>query len=194
MSPPILREIPDSFETERLLIRSPRPGDGAELNAAVLETFDSLHAWMPWAKERPTAEESEVHVREGWTKFLARSDFFLLLLLKGTATIVGCSGLHPKHWGIPSFEIGYWCRARFEGQGYITEAVRAITAVAFEAFGARRVLIRCDARNERSRRVAERCGYRLEGELRNDDLGVDGGLRNTLLFAMIPEEFRALKR
>jgi hypothetical protein len=33
MMPAILREFPDSFETPRLLIRSPLPGDGPEAYA-----------------------------------------------------------------------------------------------------------------------------------------------------------------
>ena len=35
MKPPILMDFPESFETERLLILSPLPGDGPEMNAAV---------------------------------------------------------------------------------------------------------------------------------------------------------------
>jgi hypothetical protein len=47
MKPPILMDFPESFETERLLIRSPLPGDGPELHAAVrmhfyLEGTDTL--------------------------------------------------------------------------------------------------------------------------------------------------------
>jgi RimJ/RimL family protein N-acetyltransferase len=132
-------------------------------------------------------------VRQAHAKWICREDFPLFLFLKGTGTLVGASGLHPRNWDVPRFEIGYWCRKRFEGQGYISEAVRAITTLGFETFGARRIEIRCDSRNIRSRRVAERAGYRLEGELRNADLGQDGSPRNELLLSLIPEEYAALK-
>ena len=117
----------------------------------------------------------------------------LLLLLKGTLTLVGSSGLHRIDWGVPKFEIGYWCRTRFAGQGYVTEAVQGITAFAFEALGAQRLEIRCDSRNSPSARVAERAGFQLEGELRNNELDTSGHLRNTLVYAMIPEEYEAAK-
>lgn len=192
MTTPILRDVPEEFETTRLLIRAPRPGDGVEANAAAVETFESLHLWMPWARECPTVADTETYVRQAYAKWVTREDFALFLYLKGTNTFVGASGLHPKNWDVPRFEIGYWCRKRFEGQGYVTEAVRAITTLGFETFGARRLEIRCDSRNTRSRRVAERVGYRLEGELRNVDLGHDGTPRNELLFSLIPEEYAAL--
>ncbi len=51
---PILIDFSESFESECLTIRAPRPGDGDEMNAAVRETFDDLKVWMPWAQEIPT--------------------------------------------------------------------------------------------------------------------------------------------
>lgn len=188
MKPAILRDFPESFETERLLIRSPLPGDGPEFNRAKLESFEELRPWMDWARKDTTDEDSEEDVRRARTRFLAREDLMLLLFLKGTDTLVGSSGLHRIDWEVPRFEIGYWCRTRFAGRGYITEAVRAIAAFAFEELGARRVEIKCDTKNERSVKVAERAGFRLEGELRNDQRATDGSLRNTLVFALTPED------
>jgi hypothetical protein len=45
MKPPILMDFPESFETERHLIRSPLPGDGPELHAAVRESIEELTSW-----------------------------------------------------------------------------------------------------------------------------------------------------
>lgn len=191
MMNPILLELPETIETERLLIRPPLPGDGKEMNAAIRETFDDLHVWMDWAKEVPSEEESETYARLGRAKFLERSDIPLLIFLKGTSTLVGASGLHPKNWSVPSFMIGYWRRMGFEGQGYITEAVRGVTRFGFETMRANRIYISCDTRNVRSRNVAERAGYRLEGVFRNDAVAPDGSLRDTFIFGMTPEDCRA---
>jgi len=182
---PILLDFPDSFETERLTIRSPMPGDGEELQAAVAESIDNLRPWMPWADHVPTVEEEEEAVRSGRARFLTREDLWLLLFLKGTHTLVGGSGLHRIDWDVPRFEIGYFVRQRFAGQGYITEAVRGIAHFAFEKLGARRVEIHCDARNERSRRVAERAGFELEATLRNHSVAPDGRLRDTLIYVLL---------
>ncbi len=193
MRSPILRDFPDAFETERLWIRSPLPGDGAEVYAAVVESLEELKPWMPWARQELTVEVEEENMRRARTAFLERSDLMLLLFLKGTGTLVGGSGLHRINWEVPKFEIGYWIRTRFAGQGYMTEAVGGIMAFAFDSLGARRVEIRCDSLNRRSARVAERAGFYLEGELRNAEVGPGGEPRNTLVFSMIPEEYEASK-
>ena len=170
----ILRDLPGTLETERLTIRCPQPGDGPELNAAVIESWDDLRPWMPWAVDLPTVEQSEALVRRAQVRFLAREDLWLLLFLRGTHTRVGSSGLHRIDWSVPRVEIGYWARRRYARQGYITEAAVGISGFAFDVLGARRVEIRCDARNERSAAVARRAGFALEATIRHasrDHLG-----------------------
>ena len=187
---PILLDFPDAFDTERLIIRAPRSGDGAQVAEAVRESLDELRPWMPFASEEPTVESQEAWVRQGTASWIARNDLPMLLFLKDTQTLVGSSGLHRFDWNVGKFEIGYWARTGFAGRGYITEAVNGITQFAFAYLKAHRVEIRCDVKNVRSAAVAKRCGFLLEGILRNDDLGLDGSLRDTLVFSKIsPTEF-----
>lgn len=184
----ILKDFPDGFETGRLCIRSPMPGDGAELFAAIRESRNALKPWMPWVHNHRTPDDSEESARRGRVEFLERSDLRMHLFLKGTGKLVGSSGLHRIDWGVPRFEIGYWLRSSFAGHGYMTEAVKGITTFAFDELGANRVEIKCDSTNTKSVKVAERCGFRFEGELRNNERNPGGELRNTLVFSMLPEE------
>ena len=94
---------------------------------------------------------------------------------------------------MPKFEIGYWCRASCQGKGYVTEATRAVTYVGFEWMKANRIEIRCDRKNIRSSRVAERVGYRLEAEFRNECVDPQGNLRDTLVYALLPDEYENMK-
>lgn len=165
---PILKEIPYSFETERLTIRGPLPGDGVRVRTAVLESQNELKPWMPWAIEIPSEQSYEIRVREGELNYLGRKDFWLLLFLKDTKTLIGSSGLHNPNWEVPSFEIGYWLHSSRTGKGYITEAVNGICRFAFNYLEAQRLLIRCDSENVRSTAVARRCGFTFEGTHRND--------------------------
>ncbi|WP_420852158.1 GNAT family N-acetyltransferase [Paenibacillus hamazuiensis] len=180
---PILFSIPESFESKRLLIRAPLWGDGEKVNEAIKESIEELRPWMPWAQNIPTVEQSEAEIRRSRLKFLERTDLRLLLFSKESGQFVGSSGLHRINWSARAFEIGYWVRSSMAGQGYITEAVRAITYFAAGGLQANRVEIRCDSRNKRSAGVAERLSFKLEGILRCHTLGADGELRDTMVFA-----------
>ncbi|AIQ50712.1 GNAT family N-acetyltransferase [Paenibacillus sp. FSL R7-0331] len=182
---PILFDIPEHFESRRLLIRPALWGDGAAVNEAVRESLDELRSWMPWANSLPTPEQSEASIRRSRLEFLERKDIRLLLFHKDTGILVGSSGLHRIDWQTRKFEIGYWVRTSYSRQGYITEAVQAIADFAAGELGANRIEIRCDSRNTQSAKVAERSGFTLEGILRNDKCDVDGQLRDTMIFARV---------
>ncbi|WP_438496332.1 GNAT family N-acetyltransferase [Paenibacillus sp. IHBB 3054] len=181
----IMLSIPESFESERLLIRAPHWGDGLAVNEAVKESIEELRPWMPWANKVPTIEESEASIRRSRLEFLERTDLRLLLFRKETGELIGSSGLHRIDWQSRKFEIGYWVHSAFARQGYITEAVDAITKYAIQELQANRIEIRCDSRNVQSARIAERSGFTLEGTLRNDKCDVTGTLRHTMIFAKV---------
>lgn len=183
MAQPLLPEFADQFETERLLIRAPRAGDGAIVNAAVRDSFEKLHRWMDWARRVPTVAESETFSREAAARFRTREELPMYLFSKEDGSFVGASGMHSIDWSVPRFEIGYWLRTSCEGQGYMTEAVRGITHFAFTALKAARVEIRCDAANHASAAVARRAGFILEARLRNHRRNMSGELTETLIFA-----------
>ncbi len=180
--------FPDHFETERLLIRAPQPNEGRVINEAVLESISDLRLWMHWAQTPQSIAESETHSRESALSFRNREDLPLRLFRKHDGFFVGASGLHNIDWDVPRFEIGYWVRSSLRGQGYITEAVLGITDFAFGLLKAERLEIRCDARNERSAAVARRAGYTLEACLHSDARDPQGGLRDTLIFALLRDD------
>jgi ribosomal-protein-serine acetyltransferase len=187
LPPPILRDFPDAFESERLLIRAPRPGDGAAVHAAIVESLDELRPWMPWAHEPQSVDASEAYAREARASFDARRELPLFLFLRQDGTFVGGSGLHRIHWEVPSFEIGYWIRTSRVGRGYATEATRRIADFAFDELRAERVEIWCDAGNERSVAVAQRAGFALEARMARHRRDMAGELADSLCFARVRE-------
>jgi RimJ/RimL family protein N-acetyltransferase len=181
----VLLDMPDAIETERLILRSPMAGDGPAMNEAILDTWDSLHRWMPWARERPTVEETETIARQLHASFITRADLPMVMFLHDRKTVVGSTGLHRMDWSVPRFEIGYWIRRTHEAQGYVSEAVHALARFAFRMLEAERVEIHCSHRNERSQKVATRCGFTLEGRLRNHGREPTGELRDMMVYALV---------
>ncbi|HEU4561646.1 MAG TPA: GNAT family N-acetyltransferase, partial [Longimicrobium sp.] len=82
--------------------------------------------------------------------------------LAGDGTLVGAVGLSltPQH---VKGELGYWIGVPYWGQGYATEAARALVDFGFTALGLHRVEARCFCRNPASGRVLQKLGMALEG-------------------------------
>jgi RimJ/RimL family protein N-acetyltransferase len=183
---PVLLDIPDHVYTDRLLVRAPRPGDGATLHASIVETLADLRerpSSLPWAMQEQTVERSEEFARRGAANWILRADFPVLAFLRSNGEHVGNCGLHRFNWETRVFEIGWWCRKRFQGQGLITEAARAMTDFAFTHLGARRVWCMADDENPRSWRVAERLGFEHEGTLKSERCDPDGTRRTMRVYA-----------
>jgi RimJ/RimL family protein N-acetyltransferase len=189
----MLLEIPTRIQTERLILRCYEAGDGAwyysagQKNRAHLEQFESDNAIL----SAHTEEEAEVIIREMAAAWVARNCFFLGAFEKQTAQFVGQVYIGPVNWELPEFEIGYIADVDHEGKGYVTEAVKAVLRVLFEDLGAHRVRIQCGDTNLRSHRVAERCGFTLEGHIRETKRASDGTYSGDLFYGMLKDEYEA---
>ena len=180
---PLLLDIPETLETERLRLVATRAGAGSAINEAVTESHPELRRWMPWARSAQTLEESERHCREMQAKWFAREVLDFCFHRRSDGGFIGKGGLHTIEWEVPKFEIGYWVRTSCARQGYASEATSALVDLACGSLGARRIEITSDARNAASRRVAEKSGFILEGirrQSRRDNLG---GLADSCLYA-----------
>jgi ribosomal-protein-serine acetyltransferase len=187
---PELLPLPSFIEGSRVRVRPFRRGDGAGVFAAIDEDRAHLRAWLPWVDAHKTAVDTEIYVRKAHAWWILREDL-PVVIERTDGEILGGSGLHRFDWAVRSFEIGYWVRKSAEGQGLVTEAVELEAAMAFERLEANRVEIRCDPENVRSAAVPRRLGFALEARLSSNTVAANGGLRDTLVFALTKETFRA---
>ncbi len=185
---PLLEDVAERIETERLILRVARGDDAAALNAAVCESLDDLRDCMPWAQTAPSLAQSNADCRRIQAKFLLREDLAMFMFARhadgSEGDFVGGTGLHRISWIVRRFELGYWCRTSAQGKGYVTEAAQALTRFAFDQLRARRVEVRMDDSNERSWKVAQRAGFVFEGVLRSNSLNPLGVARDTRVYAL----------
>lgn len=182
------RQIPKTIKTERLLIRAARPEYAPEAQAAVLASLETLKIWMPWARLGLSLEDANFYARGAQERWAKGEEFNFYVWEKVDQRFLGAVGIHNINWAVPRFEIGYWLHTAQQGQGYITEAVKHLTAMLLVDQGAKRVEIRCDADNKRSVAVAERCGFVLEARLRHERRNYYDELADTLIYVRFPED------
>jgi ribosomal-protein-alanine N-acetyltransferase len=186
-------DIPTRIETERLIVRCYGPGDGtmyyavSQRNRAHLARYESGNVILTIA----TPEDAEVLVRELAAEWVARNSFFMGAFDKANGEFVAQIYVGPVNWDLPEFAIGYFADVDHQGQGFVTEAVQAALRFAFEHLHAHRVRLQCDDTNERSWRVAERCGLVREGHLRENKRNPDGTLSGTLYYGLLRREYEA---
>lgn len=189
---PSLIPIPDVIQSDRLILRPLEPSDAPQFLDAIVESRPELDPWLEWPRNYATvAAARDLCVRRAAQRLL-REDLMVGIFARSDGHFLGGTGLHNPDWQARSFEIGYWLRTSAVGHGYMQEAVRLLTVLAFERLSARRVALHCDPANDRSRRVADGAGYVLEGRLRNVTMTPQGEMRDTLVYALIPDDYERL--
>jgi ribosomal-protein-serine acetyltransferase len=150
-----------------------------------------LGRWLPW-----------VHATQGLpdtVKFIqnARDAFLLGEALHGAIwcenQFAGMMALRVTRKTDRVGSIGYWVRSDFQGKGVVTRLLRAFIPYCFREWRMHRLELHCATDNEKSARVAERLGFRLEGVMRESQL-INGVYTDMKLYALLASEWPPARR
>ena len=143
--------------------------------------------WLPIPQPQ-TPEELEAWVDDALARAAAGLDLPLVTQREGA--IVGSTrflALRPEH---RSVEIGWtWLHPSAWGGGVNVEAKLLMLRHAFEAWGCRRVELKTDALNERSRGAMEAMGATFEGIHRKHMLVREGENRDSAWYSVVDDEW-----
>jgi RimJ/RimL family protein N-acetyltransferase len=142
------------LETERLVLRAPRLEDAkAVVTLAGDRRVAENTARIPHPYRLADAGEWIASVSTG-----AGKETFLITL---DGAPIGACGIDLRDGPTP--ELGYWLGTPYWGQGFATEAARAVIDHAFEDLGHEALQAGARVSNPASRRVLEKCGFQWTG-------------------------------
>jgi RimJ/RimL family protein N-acetyltransferase len=143
-----------ALKTERLVLRAPLPADAKAISRLANDRriAENLRR-LPHPYSRADAE--------AFLDYLARANQETVFLIEADGTPCGMIGLDFGNEDGP--EIGYWLGVAHWGNGFATEAVRAVIDYAFEEHAIDELFGGARVTNPASRRVLEKCGFQWTG-------------------------------
>lgn len=177
------------IDTERLTLRCYEPADGdllfkiSQRNLDHWKRFESqniLYNISNLSSARRIARQLE-------SDWLKQRNYFVAVFERSSNEYAGQIYVGPQNKEQTEFEIGYVVDVDHEGKGYISEAVKAVTALLFTRTEAVQIVIYCSDANPRSARVAERCGFRLFDHIRFENQPID---EISLVFVLTKEDWQ----
>ena len=175
--------LPEEIVGERVVLVPRRH----EFDEALFELIDSsrnfLREYLFWVDDTRSVDdfrEATTILNYNWK---IQDAFEFVFLDRESRRLVGAGGIHTISYLHHYAEYGYYLNQKEVGHGYITEAVRLLEKELFQR-GIHRLIITCDVNNQASAAVARRCGFQLEGKMREARFAY-GSYRDELLFAKI---------
>jgi len=175
---------PDRIDTARLVLRRPVPADAQELFDRC--TSDPVVTrYLLWPAHRDV-EETRTFIRRPFSDTGAEFQSWLMDRNDDRAIVgsIGCRRIEPH-----IIQFGYYVARTEWGQGYATEATRAVLPVWLSHPEIYRVQAFCDPENAASARVLAKAGLTVEGTLRRFILSPNLGPvpRDGYLFAAVKD-------
>ena len=154
LSPTLREASPCVLETDRLSLRRPTLAD--------VKTIARL------ANDRRIAENtrrlphpySQEHAIE-FVRYAASEPSEVAFLIEQNFEPIGMAGLNVAEPEAP--ELGYWLGVGHWGQGFGTEAARAVIDYFFEEFAGEHLYAGARVTNPASRNILEKCGFQWSG-------------------------------
>ena len=181
------------METPRLWLRLATETDVPELVRYQRENAEHLAPWSPLTS--PAAQsaeywESQVNLRRAEFEAGVGARFFVFPKAE-PGRVAGNIALSqisrfPQH----SCYLGYGLAAWAVGRGYMSEAVAAMLAYAWNPLGLHRVMANYMPHNTRSAAVLRRCGFAVEGYAR-DYLLIAGRWEDHILTAAVNPSWKS---
>ncbi len=176
------------LRTKRLLLRDFSADDWPAVLA--YQSDPRYLRYYPWEQRTPDDARAFVQMFLDQQAERPRHRYQLAITLPDTGALIGNCGVRLERAEARAASLGYELAPAAWGQGYATEAARAMLAFGFRALGAHRVWAECLAENVGSARVLEKLGLRREAHLRDHEW-FKGRWWDTLIYAILEDEWQS---
>lgn len=176
------------IKTDRITLATPDINKASLILDAVKASTEDIYPWLPWAKRDITLKDIENYMNHfiECNKKENPSNLFFDIWDNKTKKYLGNIYFGQIEWRAPTFSIGYWLDSRECKKGYMTEAVNALSHVAFKHFKANRVEISTSKENVSANRIPEKLNFELEAEFINHHINyATKEVSNTMVYSCV---------
>jgi ribosomal-protein-serine acetyltransferase len=181
------RHLPERIDSSRLYLQKHDLAIAETMFQYVDQDRARLAKFMPWVQYTNSVLDEVGYILTTHEKWDAHELYDYSIINKTADVFMGNIGVHRFSWEHQRCEIGYWILGKFEGYGFVSESVEALSKTLFEN-GFNRIEIRCSSHNLKSAEVPKRLGFRFEGRLEEEQLE-NGKFRDTLIYALTKSAF-----
>jgi len=174
------------IQAEKVLLRPALGADYAQWAQLRSSSRAFLEPWEPtWPRDDLTKSSYRQRIRRYNKDMRDDYAYAFFVFCRSSGKLVGGLTISNVRRGVAqTCSLGYWVGQSYANQGYMSAAVNAAVAFAFENLRLHRMEAACLPANDASRKLLLRCGFSQEGYARKY-LKINGRWQDHLLFALL---------
>ena len=186
--------LKEKISGQRITLERPVPDmqTARKIYSSIDKNRKVFSQWLDWVEMTGTVDDTFRFLEAADQDWNDQKQFVYAICHQGAfiglISVINISRRHKRA------EIGYWLDTDFSGRGFMAEAVFMLEKELFEN-GFNRITVQTDVLNTKSAAVAKRCGYVLEGVLRQERYSeIQGRFRDTNVFSKLKSDLKEEKK
>jgi RimJ/RimL family protein N-acetyltransferase len=180
--------LTELIEGERVTLKRHSIDLAQKMYQYITDDKERLARFLPWPNNINSLEDETSFIRncnESWDNY---QGVHYGIFRNSDNEYMGNISAFSFIWSKCSCEIGYWILGKFEGKGYMSDAVKLLEKKLF-ATGFNRIIICFDPQNKRSGSIPRRLGYSFEG-ISREALKIGDTFNNLEVYSKLGSQYK----
>lgn len=177
--------IDTALLAKRIVVRRFRENEGVKFQQLVQDNSTMIHDILPITVEACRTKVGAEHfLRKKIAAWLLNEEYCFGVWDNESAEMIGFIEIIKIDWRIPKGELAFFIDKDFKEKGLMTEAMKVVIDFAFNQLKMERLALRTAMDNYAAQRLAKKCGFYREGDLRNEFRNASGALIDAMIFGL----------
>ena len=185
-----LLEVDTALLSPHTVIRRFREGDGAALYELVQDNYNRLYDDFPSLIQAiSNKEEGEFFVRRRLADWQLQQGYCFGIWHSKDNKLIGMLYFASIDWAVPKAMVCFFIDRAHSEQGLTTESMLAGLDFVFRQLEIEKLELRTSMENVAAQRLARKCDFRREGDLRGDFRRPSGEIIDRMQFGLTRAEY-----
>lgn len=183
------QKIVRTFTNKGYLVRELQSEDARAYYNLINNNRQRLSTYFPsTVSENISIDTTKVHIAARLER-MNRMEFLTYVIEDAkTKELIGSIFVKDIDRRVLRGELGFYLDENNQGKGIITESLLEVIQFCFNQLGLNKVFMRVALENTKSRKVAERLGFKTEGVIRQDFKTTSGEIIDVIYFGLLATE------
>lgn len=180
-----LLDLETAILTSRTVFRRFREGEGKNFFKLFQDNHSRISDYFGGLTMTLNSEaDAEFWIRKKLANWLLRKEYYFGIWDKRSAELIGFICLVNIEWDLPKGEVQFFIDKDFAKKGIMTEVLKRLTAFAFDQVKMQKLTIKTAMEYYPPQRLARKCGFNREGDLRSELRKPSGEIMDVMLFGL----------